>query len=232
MKRKTKFTIVVLVMTFLIFSLTGCAHKKKTAYQTYVQNLLDVNYKGDFDNYIKNTGGKESDAVSMHEDCISYLANQLITHYSLDNAKSVDINDTYRELAAEIYSKTKYEVSEGYKKGSEYYVDVTVHPLNILNQAYDEIFKYIDAFNKSVTAGKYNNYTKEDYEATFAEGIADILNSKITSIEYTEPVTVSVKMVDDGEYYYIDTTDLAKLDASMLALEEQTLPETSSEETK
>ncbi|MGN0395657.1 MAG: hypothetical protein ACI4EF_09845 [Coprococcus sp.] len=230
MKHKSRLISLVLILVIIISSLTGCIHKKKTAYQTYIQNLLDVNYKGDFDDYINESGGKESDAVNMYEDCITYLANQLITHYSLDNAKSVTINDTYKKLAVDIYSKTKYEVSEAYKKGSEYYVDVTVYPLNILNQAYDEVFQYIDTFNKNVSEGKYNNYTKEDYEEVFAQGIADILSSKTSNMEYAEPITVSVKMIDDGEYYYIDNNDLARLDAAMLALEEQALPEAASEE--
>lgn len=226
MNKKIKFTALALVLVILISSLAGCAHKKKTAYQTYIQNLLDVNYKGNFEDYIKESGGKETDAVSMHGECIAYLANQLITHYSLDNAKSITINNTYQKLAEEIYSHAKYEVSEGYKKGSDYYVDIKVYPLNILNQVYDEVFHYIDTFNKNVSAGTYNNYTKEDYEEVFAQGIADILQSKSANIEYAEPVTVSVKMIDDGEYYYIDKDDLARLDAAMLALEEQAPPTT------
>ncbi len=226
MNKKMKFTALALVLVILISSLAGCAHKKKTAYQTYIQNLLDVNYKGNFEDYIKESGGKETDAVSMHGECIAYLANQLITHYSLDNAKSITINNTYQKLAEEIYSHAKYEVSEGYKKGSDYYVDIKVYPLNILNQVYDEVFHYIDTFNQNVSAGTYNNYTKEDYEEVFAQGIADILQSKSANIEYAEPVTVSVKMIDDGEYYYIDKDDLARLDAAMLALEEQAPPTT------
>lgn len=66
MNRKMKFTALALVLVILISSLAGCAHKKKTAYQTYIQNLLDVNYKGNFEDYIKESGGKETDAVSMH----------------------------------------------------------------------------------------------------------------------------------------------------------------------
>lgn len=226
MNKKMKFSAFTLILVIIVSLLAGCAHKKKTAYQTYIQNLLDVNYKGDFDNYIKESGGKETDAVSMHGECIAYLANQLISHYSLDNAKSVTINDTYQKLAEEIYSHAKYEVSESYREGSDYYVDIKIYPINILNQAYNDVFNYIDTFNKNVSSGTYNNYTKEDYEEVFAQGIADILKSKAGNIEYAEPVTVSVKMIDDGEYYYIDKDDLAKLDAAMLSLEEQAPPTT------
>lgn len=226
MKKNFRVFLLILSLLFSLAALSGCAHKKKTAYQTYIQNLLDVNYKGSFDKYIKESNGNQTDAVRMHGDCIAYLADQLISHYSLDNAKSVSINSTYQALAEEIYSYSKYEVSEAYKLGSDYYVDVKIYPIDILNQAYDDVFAYIDSFNKSVSAGSYNNYTKEDYEEVFANGIADILKSKSSNIQYADPVTVSVKMIDDGEYYYIDTNDLAKLDAAMIALENEVLPTT------
>lgn len=38
-------------------------------------------------------------------------------------------------------------------------------------------------------------------------------------MEYLSPVVVSVKIVDDGEFYSVDGTDLANVDASMLAIE-------------
>lgn len=217
-----------LISLLTLCSLCSCGGKKKTVYQSYIQNLLDVNYKGIYTDYIKENGGEESDAKNMHQDCINQLAEQLITHYSLDNAQSVQIKERFFEIAETIYSHTKYSVSESYQENGEYFVDVTVYPVNILNQAYEEVIAYIEQFNSDVDAGVYNNYTMQQYEETFAGGLADILAEHANAIEYLAPVTVTVSIMDDGEYYSISPEDLIRIDSQMIAVE--THGDTSGEE--
>lgn len=219
LKLSSKLLIFGLVSTLMMSSLTGCLHRKKTAYQGYMQNILDVNYKGDFDGYVKDNDGTEEDASVMYSDTIDYLANQLINHYSLNNAESDDVTAIFDETAKVIYAKSKYEVSKAYKNGEDYYVDVTVYPMNILNQAFDDVFSYIDEYNKKIAAGDFNNTAKEDYEKEFAQGIADILQEKSANMDYLNPVVVSVKIVDDGDYYSADASGISQIDASMLAIE-------------
>ena len=91
--------------------------------------------------------------------------------------------------------------------------------MDILNQAFDDVFAYIDDYNKKISAGDFNNTTKEDYEKEFAQGVSDILKSKSEDMNYLSPVVVSVQIVDDGSYYSVEPSDLAKVDASMLAIE-------------
>ena len=110
-------------------------------------------------------------------------------------------------------------MSKAYKNGDDYYVDVTVYPMNILNQAFDDVFSYIDEYNKKISAGDFNNTAKEDYEKEFAQGIADILQEKSANMDYLNPVVVSVKIVDDGDYYSADAAGISQIDASMLAIE-------------
>ena len=178
MKHHSKLVILGLAATLVMTSLTGCLHRKKTTYQTYMQNILDVNYKGSFDGYVKDNDGSEEDASAMYSDSIDYLAGQLINHYSLNNAETDEVDAIFDETAKVIYSKAKYEVSRAYKSGSDYYVDVTVYPMDILNQAFDDVFAYIDDYNKKISAGDFNNTTKEDYEKEFAQGVSDILQNK------------------------------------------------------
>lgn len=219
MKRFSKLIILGLAVMTVAASLSGCAHRKKTAYQTYMQNVLDVNYKGDFDGFTGDNDGSKEDAAAMYSDATTYLAHQLMNHYSLSNAASEDVEVIFEEVARTIYSKSKYEVSQAYKSGDEYMVDVTVYPMNILNQSFDEIFSYIDEYNKKVSDGAYEDTSKEDYEKEFAQGIADILKSNADGMEYLNPVVVSVAIVDDGEYYTADSSGLSEVDASMLAIE-------------
>lgn len=219
MKVFRKSIVFCLVSLFMLCSLCSCAGKKKTVYQSYVQNLLDVNYKGIFTNYIQENGGQEADAKNMHQDCVNQLAEQLISHYSLDNAQSLKIKERFLEIAELIYSQTNYTVSESYHEGKDYYVDVTIYPVNVLNQSYEDIIAYIEQFNYDVDAGVYNNHTMEQYEETFSLGLADILAENANTMEYLDPVTIKVAIIDDGKYYSISAEDLIKIDRQMIAVE-------------
>ena len=72
MKHHSKLVILGLAATLVMTSLTGCLHRKKTTYQTYMQNILDVNYKGSFDGYVKDNDGSEEDASAMYSDSIAH----------------------------------------------------------------------------------------------------------------------------------------------------------------
>ena len=218
-RRYMRMLALGLAAVLVCSSLTGCLKRKKTAYQTYMINLLDVNYKGDFTGYVKDNNGDEETAAGVYEDSIGYLADQLITHYSLDNSDSNAARDAFVDAAKVIYKGSKYEVSRAYKGGNGYCVDVTVYPMNILNQAYDDIYEYTDEYNKKIASGEFNNTEKEEYERQFAEGVANILKSKAENMDYLSPVVVTVKIVDGDGYYSVDPADLKKVDATMLAVE-------------
>lgn len=217
---KKNFIKILALCAVCIFSFTACGEKKATAYQEYVQNLLDVNYKGIYTNYVNDNGGNESDAISMHQDCLANLSSQLISHYNLNTNQSVEINESFISIAEAIYAVANYEVSESYKENDSYYVDVTIYPIDILNQSYDDIMTYIDEFNTDVNNGVYNDYTKEEYDKKFASGIADILSANTESPEYQDAVVIKALIEDDGEYYSISADSLAEIDSVIIAVEE------------
>lgn len=229
MKQRRNYITVGLLIFVCLLSLTGCGQKKKTAYQNYVKNLLDVNYKGDYANYVKENKGNETDALAMYQECRSNLSNQLITHYNLNTNQSVDVNETFSDVAASIYQAAKYDVSESYKENGDYYVDVTIYPLDILSQSYDEILSYIEAFNKDVDAGVYNDVTKEVYNEKFASGIASILSANAENPEYKDAVVVKALITDDGEYYSISADSLKEIDKAIIATETEASDNTSEE---
>lgn len=230
MKRTRNYLTAILMIVIGLISLTGCGQKKATAYQSYVKNLLDVNYKGDYTNYIKENKGNETDALAMYQECLSNLANQLISHYNLNTNKSVEVTQTFTTLATTIYSNAKYEVSESYKENGDYYVDVTIYPIAVLDQSYDEIMSYIEDFNKEVNNGVYNDVKKEEYDKKFANGIASILTSHAENPEYKDAVVVKALINDDGEYYSIASDSLTEIDQAMVATETADATETDTSE--
>jgi hypothetical protein len=219
MKFSKKYIIAICLLGTCLLTLGGCSQKKATAYQQYVQNVLDVNYKGIFTSYVNDNNGNETDAVNMYEDCAANLSEQLINHYNLNTNKSIDVNTTFTDVAKDIYAAAKYEVSESYKENGDYYVDVTVYPIDILEQSYDDIMSYIETFNTDIANGVYNDYTEEEYGNTFALGISSILTEQSKDMSYKEPVVIKALIEDDGEYYSIAKDSLADIDEAMIAVE-------------
>lgn len=232
MKSKMKRFTVLLLTAFMIFSLTGCSlfgNGKKT-YANYVQSLLDVNYKADYTEYQKITGASEEDAQKVYDDGLDYLADALMTAYGVTDVDGSDIKSQFRDLAKEIYSHAKYEITDVSKTDGVYTVTVTIYPIDILQITYDDVVTYIEDMNQKVTAGDYNDYELDAYETEYAQGIIDILNTALPNIGNGEGTTVTVTILDNDEYYYISDDDFLALDKAILATAQST-GDTASEST-
>ncbi len=220
MKTVYRYISFICICVLLLCSLTGCAQKKTTAYQTYVQNILDVNYKAIYEGYVE-AGGAETDAISMYHDCVANLSSQLISHYNLSENLTTELNETLAEIAQTMYANVMYEVSEAYKEDGSYYVDVIIYPLDTLNQAYNDILDYIDQFNLDIDNGIYNDFTQENYNKKFANGITNILLDNLTEPAYQDGIVIQALIEDDGKYYSISEDSLAAIDAMLIAAEDE-----------
>ena len=106
---------------------------------------------------------------------VTRLADNLSSYYGLDISGDPELAPAMVDLAKQIYSKAKFDVGKAYKDNNINYVDVTIYPIDILNQTNPKIVEYVEEFNAAVENGEYNNYTKEEYEYEFASGIIGIL---------------------------------------------------------
>lgn len=212
-----KSGVVVLVLVVML-SLTGCSlfGNGKKQYASYVKSLLDVNYKAEFTDYMKITGSTQEEAQKVYDDGITYLAEALMTAYGINDVEGSDIKTRFADLAKEIYSHASYEITETTKTDGVFQVTVTIYPIDILVITYDDVVAYIEDINGRVTAGEYNDYELEDYETEYAQGILDILTAALPNIGNKEGVTVTVTILDNGEYYYISDDDFLALDKAIL----------------
>jgi hypothetical protein len=169
----------------------------------------------DSDSSISSDGATESDASTLYEDNVERLAKSLRTYYGVTIADAPDMEEEYIELAKHIYSKVNYSVDRVYKGTNSYYVDVTIYPMDILNQCSEEISNYVDVFNEAVANGSYNDYTLTEYETIFSRGLIDILFEASLDMQYADPVTVTVEIVEDGDTYKITESDFLAIDKAM-----------------
>ena len=214
MKALKRITALVLSLA-LLMSLTSCG--SSSHYSAYVKSLITANYLGRTNEYVKLTGADAGDAEALYLQNVTRLADNLSEYYNLDISGNEELAPAMVDLAKQIYGKAKFTVGDAYKDNNNYYVDVTIQPINILNQTNREVYEYTENFNNEVAKGTYNNYTKEEYEYEFASGIIGILAGAVSEIEYREAETVKVRIITSEDTYYIGNEDLRNIDMAILA---------------
>ena len=215
-KRGVQKFLGLLLVFILLFSLSGCGVTKSAHYQTYVKSILMANYLGVFGDYVSATGANEEDAEALYLQNVTRLANNLSQYYGLDISSDPKLAPAMVDLSKQIYGKAKFEVGKAYKDNNINYVDVTIYPIDIINQTNEEVVAYIDKFNAAVENGEYDSYTKEEYEYEYATGIIGILAYGANDISYAEPQTVTVRIILADDSYYIGNEDFQKLDMAIL----------------
>jgi len=209
MKMKKIHSLLICVV--LLLNLTGCGADTSN-YQAYVKSIITSNYLGVTDEYVKLTGANVEDAEATYLQNVTRLADNLSMYYSLDISTDPELAPAMVDLAKKIYGKAKFDVGKAYKDNNINYVDVTIYPIDIVNQTNSAVAEYVNGFNEAVARGDYNDYTKEEYEYEIASGIIGILAGAVESIEYSDPETVKVRIITTEDSYYIGSEDFKNID--------------------
>ncbi|SEP62130.1 hypothetical protein SAMN02910369_00302 [Lachnospiraceae bacterium NE2001] len=221
MNIKKKLSLLVSIV--MLLSLTGCGNNTSN-YQAYVKSLITSNYLGVTGEYVKLTGANEEDAEATYLQNVTRLADNLSMYYGLDISGDPELAPAMVDLAKQIYGKAKFDVGKAYKDNNINYVDVTIYPIDIINQTNPEIVAYVQRFNEAVENGDYNDYTKEEYEYEFASGIIGILAGAVEDIDYSNPETVQVRIITTDDSYYIGNEDFKNIDKYII-LTDLTVPD-------
>lgn len=188
----------------------------------YVQGILDSTYKGIYDKYMETTDATQEEAQAGYESGLEVEANYLAQYLGfgdyfaseeMDAALKQEMVDYYREL----YSHSRYEVGEAIKTDSGYNVEVSIEPLNIMNDAMDDLNAYLTEFGTRTDNGEFDDLSDADYYKTYGEGAMEILNSHLDSVTYGEKTTIVVLVYEDTDgLYTISDNDFNNLDANMV----------------
>ena len=214
---RKKMCCCLLMLAMLTGILTGCGSGKESQFRSYIQSLITANYLGTSDEYIKTTGANQSDAEALYLQNTSRLADNLITYYGLDIANDPEAVERVTEVSKKIYNMIRYEVAPARMDNGIYYVDVTLHPINILNDTHEAVVAFIGEFNKRVSAGEFNKYSKEEYQRELTNGIMDILEEGTKNMTYQDPKIVTVRIIEGKSTFYISDDDLRSIDELVIA---------------
>lgn len=198
--------------------LVGCGANASN-YQAYVKSLITSNYLGVSNEYVRLTGANEEDAEALYLQNVTRLADNLSAFYGLNVSADPELAPAMVNLAKQIYSKAKFDVGKAYKDNNIYYVDVTIYPIDIINQTHPEIVEYVENFNTAVENGDYYDYTKEEYEYEFASGLIGILAGAVEDIDYAPAEKVKVRIITTEDTYYIGNEDFRNIDRKIILMD-------------
>ena len=184
----------------------------------YVRGILDSTYKGNFEEYMKLVDTTETEASENYEAGLEVEASVMASYLGfgdyynsdlMDETLAKDMMEFYRQL----YSKSDYEVKEAVKTDSGFNVEVTITPINLYNDAMDELLAYIDDFNAKSDNGDFDELDDGEYWKTYATGLVDICEGYLTKFTYGDSVSMVMLVYQDtDDLWTISDTDFQKAD--------------------
>lgn len=213
MKYCKKIISLLLIIPILVF--TGCDLFFDPS--TYVQASLDAIYKGDFTTYLEMVDISQEKAQQNYEEGYKSEADIFAQRYNIKSL-SDGIREQIEQLYQYLYSKVDYTVGENQKTEDGYSVDVTIRPITFFAAEQQKITDYSNQFNADVLNGAYNDLPEQQFEDVYALGLLDIFNADKENISYGDEQILSINVQKDKENnsYFINTTDLFKLQQAVI----------------
>jgi len=220
LKKWNKKSLVVLISMLATFCMSGCSAVSLLTQgefdaSGYVQGIMDSTYKGEFDKYIELTEDTKENAQAAYDTVMDTRAQSFATYTAItftDESKA-----KFVEYSKQIYKNAKYEVLEATKTDNGFKVDVVISPMLILQNISDEGEAYIAEFNSKNANGEFADFTQEQYEAEYTNGILKIFENNISNIQYGDNVTVTVDVVlTEDKVYTLSTEEFNKIDSVIL----------------
>ena len=81
----------------------------------------------------------------------------------------------------------------------------------------DDMKAFVDDFVTRAENGEFEDYTKEEYEAEYDNGLLDVCKSYESKMGYLESVNIVVTVAaDEDGVYNVSNEDFARLDAKII----------------
>ena len=211
-KKRTIFCILGMLAVIL---LGGCARFDAAM---YVQAVLDTSYKGETERYIEMTGGSKEEAQEIFQKKMKATMKEFKT-----TQLSKELEKQYESLFGNIMKQMNYQVAEAQKeKRGSYIVKITVKPMLLFDETYDEFQQRAKAYAKEITDQVTKNGEMPEEELMQQEVYRiyyGVLNERMeTGISYGDAKEVQIHVIrqKDGTYE-IANQDVITLDAMLIS---------------
>ena len=211
-KKRTIFCILGMLAVIL---LGGCARFDAAM---YVQAVLDTSYKGETERYIEMTGGSKEEAQEIFRKKMKATMKEFKT-----TQLSKELEKQYESLFGNIMKQMNYQVAEAQKeKRGSYIVKITVKPMLLFDETYDEFQQRAKAYAKEITDQVTKNGEMPEEELMQQEVYRiyyEVLKEGLEAgVSYGAPkyVLLHVILQKDGTYE-IANQDVITLDAMLIS---------------
>ncbi len=195
--KKSKFLLPLLALG-LMFVFTGCMSRFDAS--KYVDALMHNIYLDDSTAYLEMVDTTATEAHQAYLDGLATESEVFFNYISFDtNYLSDETRQRVIDFYDAVYSHSKFEVEDASKSGDGYTVVVRIYPIDIFEKSADELDAYVDVFVEKITNGDYDNMSEQEMEESYQNGVLAILEAKIDSIDYLDPVEQTVQIKEDTD---------------------------------
>lgn len=201
-KKLMRLFVLTLSVIFAAALFTGCGPKKPTPEdaQKYVQAVIDLMCKGDYDHSVTLVDVEEGKETETRDALIEDLLKQLGESQGL----SADVQAKFKDFMIDALSKAKYTVGDAVEsENGGYDVTVTIEPLKAF-AGMEGDFQSRLTERAMADAAKIATMS-EDEVNNYAFSLAiDLLNEGIADPQYGEPedVVVHYGIIDEENNVY------------------------------
>lgn len=216
MKKFTRLLTLCLSAALLLLALTACSGGFDAS--AYVKAGLDNMYLDENAEYAEITDCTAEEAHETHLNGLEAEAAIFYNYMYFDTAYMTEETEArVLDMYSDIYKHAKYEVQAANKSNNGYTVVVKIYPIDIFDQSMDELTAMVDVMNEKSAAGAYASLTDEEIEQEYQNGILDIIESHIDTIDYLDPVeqTVQIKKDSDG-FWGMSDEDFSNIDTYII----------------
>ena len=198
-----RVTAAALSLTFVL-SLSACGGGGLSADDatTYVQGILDENYKGVYDpDFLELIDITENEAEETYLSSLETEADFFASAFLIDDLTDelkAEVVDMYKQ----VYAKAKYTVDTATEvDDSTFGVKVTVEPLDVFDRVAEALWG--DTPDEEYAA----------YDAEWCRLVIDLTLEKLPEAEYLEAQSKVVQItLGDDNYWSLDEQDFSDLD--------------------
>lgn len=211
--KKKGIVAVLMVMVMCVLSACGTKFDAKG----YVDACLDVQFKGEYDQYMKMTKASKEEAQKLYKDGVDSFMKGY-EQLSLPE----ELNNKFREAYKKMLKSAKYTVKEAKETDNGFKVSVTVKPMKCFENYDADLKEMQEKFLKDFQE-KFEKDgqipSKAEIEKQMAEIIYKDLEERISNCEYggEETFDVSVKKEND-KTYTADEADLGEIAQAALGV--------------